>query len=167
MELRSLPILQHAPGGTRIPLPQIVSMDFRIIRIDEPEYAAVYDLRERVLRQPLGQSLRNDDLSGEGDELILAAYEADTLQACLMLRPLGNGEVKLRQMAVDPALQGQGVGAALVRTAESLARERGLRRIVLNARDYALGFYERLGYSTEGPGFEEVGIPHHFMHKSL
>jgi ribosomal protein S18 acetylase RimI-like enzyme len=142
-------------------------MEIRLITTSDPEYKAVFDLRERVLRKPLGQSLYNDDLRGEPDELILTAYDGVVLVGCLMLRPLADGEIKLRQMAVAPETQGRGVGAELVRAAEELVRKRGFNRMVLNARNYALGFYERLGYSVEGQGFEEVGIPHHFMCKSL
>ncbi len=146
---------------------EIDSMEIRLIPINAEEYRSVFDLRERVLRQPLGQSLHNDDLSGEVHELTLAALEDGQVQGCVMLRPLPDGELKLRQMAVAPELQGRGVGAQLVTAAEELGRERGFCKMTLHARDTAIGFYERLGYDIEGQQFEEVGIPHHKMFKQL
>ncbi len=57
-------------------------------------------------------------------------------------------------IAVDPRLQGAGVGRALMEYAESAARERGVPRMVLTvscANDRAIRFYENLGWnrSTE------------------
>lgn len=142
-------------------------MEIRLIPITAAEYSSVFDLRERVLRQPLGQSLHNDDLSGEVHEFTLAAVDGQRVEGCVMLRPLPDGELKLRQMAVSPGLQGRGIGAQLVGAAEALGRERGFCKITLHARNTAIGFYERLGYRVEGSEFEEVGIPHHYMFKQL
>lgn len=83
------------------------------------------------------------------------------------MTPLGDGVVKLRQMAVDPALHRSGVGAALVRRLEADARSRGVRQVVMNARLTAVPFYAALGYAEEGPLFEEVGVPHRRMVKAL
>ena len=68
-------------------------------------------------------------------------------------------------MAVTPSCQGQGIGATLVRALEGKARELGLSRIVLNAREVAFPFYERLGYEYTSDFFDEVGVPHRAMAK--
>lgn len=135
-------------------------MDIRKVTLNDPLYPQVWNLREEVLRKPLGQSLRNDDMSNEGNEIILAGLEEGTVQGCVMLRPLSNGWVKLRQMAVAPERQGSGLGRQLVEAAERCAWEQGFKGIELNARLYAAGFYSRLGYVQEGAEFSEVGIPH-------
>ncbi len=142
-------------------------MEIRLVGTGTPEYAAILELREQVLRRPLGLSLHQEDLSAEKDEYTLAAFEGPELMGCLMLRPLAGGELKLRQMAVYPEFQGRKVGSALVSAAEDFAREKGFGRISLHARDYAIPFYENCAYKIEGAGFEEVGIPHHFMYKIL
>ena len=41
------------------------------------------------------------------------------------------------------------------------------KKIVLNARKTAVGFYEKLGYERKGDMFTEVGIAHFKMHKYL
>ena len=71
----------------------------------------------------------------------------------------------MRQLAVAAELQGQGIGTALVEFAEALAREIGYRRMILHARETAVPFYEKQGYSIIGEGFEEVTIPHWAMEK--
>lgn len=52
-------------------------------------------------------------------------------------------------LAVDPAVQRQGLGAALVGAAERWLRDRGVRKIQLMVRETnrgVLDFYHRLGY---------------------
>ena len=55
-------------------------------------------------------------------------------------------------LGVAPEAQRQGVGRALMRHAESRARELGLNRVrldVRNANPNGIRFYEALGYSPE------------------
>ncbi|AVH97932.1 acetyltransferase [Streptomyces cinereoruber] len=73
----------------------------------------------------------------------------------------------LGRLAVAKAARGLGVGAALVRGIEDVARERGLTAVDLHAQTHALGFYERLGYEAYGPEFPDAGIPHRAMRKAL
>jgi predicted GNAT family N-acyltransferase len=37
----------------------------------------------------------------------------------------------------------------------------------LGAQTHAMGFYERLGYQAYGPVFDDAGIPHRSMRRSL
>jgi N-acetylglutamate synthase-like GNAT family acetyltransferase len=132
-----------------------------------PLYRQVWDLREAVLRRPLGLSLRNEDLSmDEADTIFVALQDDARVAGCVMMHPLpGHKRVKLRAMAVYPDLQGSGLGRLLVQAAEAWAWQQGFETIVLHARKAALGFYERLGYEVLGAEFTEVGIPHRLMQK--
>ncbi|MEX0171614.1 GNAT family N-acetyltransferase [Streptomyces sp. LMG1-1-1.1] len=73
----------------------------------------------------------------------------------------------LGRLAVAKAARGLGVGAALVRAVEDVARERGLTAVDLHAQTHAMGFYERLGYEAYGPEFPDAGMPHRAMRKAL
>ncbi|MER5477900.1 GNAT family N-acetyltransferase [Streptomyces sp. NPDC002734] len=73
----------------------------------------------------------------------------------------------LGRLAVLPEARGLGVGVALVRGIEDAARERGLGVVDLGAQVHALGFYERLGYQAYGPVFDDAGIPHRSMRRTL
>jgi ribosomal protein S18 acetylase RimI-like enzyme len=60
--------------------------------------------------------------------------------------------VKLARMAVDRQLQGQGVGQHLIRTAIALVQNHvatriGCRLLVTDAKQGAVGFYERMGFT--------------------
>ncbi|MEN9510820.1 MAG: hypothetical protein RLZZ370_639 [Bacteroidota bacterium] len=127
-------------------------------------------LRDRILRQPLGLSYEPEALRAEHEDLHLGLHSGNALYAVLLLRkahPEDETVLKMRQVAVDEAFQGQGYGRMLVAFATSLAREKGCTRIELHARAQAVPFYEKLGYVAEGDWFEEVGIPHLFMFKEI
>lgn len=75
-------------------------------------------------------------------------------------RPLGEGEAKIERVAVLRDLRGRGIGRALMeRTIGDLARS-GLARIVVHAQRHAETFYASLGFVTHGGVFDEAGIPH-------
>lgn len=73
----------------------------------------------------------------------------------------------LGRLAVTREARGRGIGAALVRALEDAARARGLSAMDLHAQSHALRFYERLGYTAYGPEFEEAGISHQAVRRSL
>lgn len=133
---------------------------FKTITPGDKEYADVFNLREEILRKPLGLSLHNEDLSNEVNDYILVAEEDDTIVACLVLTPHNKQTVQLRQMAVAEHMQGKNIGRQLVDYAEQFAWDKGYTHIMLHARMVAKGFYEKLGYRQQGGIFTEVNIPH-------
>lgn len=140
----------------------------RILEAEETGLARqVWQLREDLLRKPLGLSLLDEDLSEEAEDItFFASTDSGAVLGCLMLRPLSTCVLKLRQMAVSENAQGQGIGRKLVETAEAYALAKGFYIISLHARQHAIPFYERLGYEAEGATFIEVGIPHRLMKKT-
>ena len=131
------------------------------------EYEETVALRDEVLRKPLGLSYDPAELAGEKDSFHLALRKGAVLVACLVLKPLDERCIKMRQLAVRESSQGKGVGRELVNYAESFLKGRGFAEIVLHARETARGFYEKLGYEAEAGSFTEVGLPHVFMRKML
>lgn len=83
-------------------------------------------------------------------------------------RVLGDGpSVRLGRMAVARERRGDGLGAALLAAAHALAADRGAREVAIHAQLSALGFWERAGYVADGPEFEEAGIAHIAMRRTL
>ncbi|WP_276132936.1 GNAT family N-acetyltransferase [Polluticoccus soli] len=132
------------------------------------DYQKVYELREEVLRKPIGLSLKDEDLSGDDLDKIIIAESGSELLGCVMIHPTHETTVlKLRQMAVQPSQQRKGIGQLLISVAENECRSAGATRIILHARIEAEGFYKKLGYATVSDIFNEVGIPHVVMEKPL
>lgn len=137
------------------------------IHILDPQYKDVYDLREAILRKPIGLSLKDEDLSADAEDIILAAERDKKIIACVMLQNYDEQILKLRQMAVAPEVQRKGIGHMLVKVAEDFAKANNIKRIVLHARVVSKGFYLKMNYTPSGEVFEEVGIPHILMEKDL
>ena len=132
------------------------------------EWDAYYDLRFRVLRKPLGQpvgSERNDgDLTGEH----FALYANGFLKAIarLDLNDATTGQVRF--VAVETESQGKGYGKAIMQATEDRAREKGLSKMVLHARDYAVDFYLKQDYVLVEKSHLLFGVlQHYLMEKKL
>ena len=93
----------------------------------------------------------------------LAVDDDGTPIGCARLLPDGH----VGRMAVLPAWRGRGVGRALLAAILRAAQERGHRTLMLSAQTHAAGFYARAGFAVVGEEYEEAGIPHVAMRKSL
>jgi GNAT superfamily N-acetyltransferase len=144
-----------------------MTLEIREVPFGSVEYRSACELRDAVLRRPLGLKLSAEDVAGEAEQVHLLAFDETGVIGCLLLVPGEDGSIKMRQVAVAERAQRRGVGSALMARAEALARERGFRVMTLHARRGAVPFYERAGYRVEGPEFVEVTIPHSKMVKVL
>lgn len=137
------------------------------IRHGTGAYDEAVALRDEVLRKPLGLRFFREELAGESDSFHLAYRKDGKIVGCLVLRPLDERRVRMRQFAVAAEFQGKGVGRALVDFSEAFARDRGFVEVVLHAREAAVGFYGKMGYEVVGERFTEVTLPHFPMRKIL
>ena len=142
-------------------------MGLKQIDYGSAEYNQMVQLRDQMLRKPLGLQFTPEELIEEKNELLIASFDEDEILGCCMLKPLDSETVRLRQMAVKDELQLKGIGASIIAFAENLAKDKGYSRIIMHARDSAIGFYEKFGYEIKGEKFIEVNIPHHIMEKEL
>lgn len=144
-----------------------MSIELRLIDYKSEWYGAVLELRDQILRRPLGLILNDEDVYDDRNQYIVIGIKENVLVACVMLKILDIHTIKFRQMAVSNGMQGSGVGSMLMRFAENFCQLNEYKRIELHARKSAKGFYSRLGYLVIGEEFEEVGIPHVKMIKEL
>ena len=142
-------------------------MALKIIDHGTAEYKQMVKMRDDILRKPLGLGFTEEELESEKDNMLIAAFEDERMLACCMLVEELPGTIRLRQMAVLNALQGKGIGRALMNFAENLARDRGYKIMRMHARANAIGFYEKVGYKVKGDQFMEITIPHYVMEKEL
>ncbi len=132
-----------------------------------PEYLQMVQLRDQVLRRPLGLSFSHDELLKEKDDILIVCVDDGDLLGCCILTKIDNHTMRIRQMAVPDKLHGKGIGASIMSFAETLAKDKGFRTMTMHARDTAIGFYEKFGYKIKGQQFREVNLPHHIMEKKL
>lgn len=141
--------------------------EFTFIHPGHALYEGELELRFRVLREPLGYTRAQVAFPFEAGSLHLVAHQGSTVRGCVLFNPEDAHGGRLFQMAVAPDLQGQGLGARLVRALEAELVRRGFTHVHLHARANVIPFYERLGYAVYGEPYTEVGIPHRNMRKTL
>ncbi len=108
------------------------------------------------------------ELDGEDDACIhfLAVDDQGTAVGTARLRIAGH-KAKAQRVAVRRAHRGRGIGAALMRAVEGEARRNGAATVTLSSQVHAIPFYERIGYVARGDVYDDAGIPHRDMTKSL
>lgn len=124
------------------------------------DYRSVLDWRERILRRPLGLVLTENDTAGEDSQRHFVLRDGDLILAGVIAVSCDAGTVRLRQMWVREDRAGTGLGRFLLEGVARIFRAEGLLRINLHARVAVRGFYQKCGYTADGPEFDEIGIPH-------
>lgn len=133
-------------------------------RVLDPTDPATTGLRNAVLRAPLGLVYTDADRAAEVGQRAYGLFEGETAVACALVRDHPDGTSQVRQVAVLPDRQGEGLGAAIMALVE---RENPGRPLWLNARATVVPFYECLGWTVEGEPFQEIGLEHRRMRKPL
>ena len=87
--------------------------------------------------------------------------------AAARLREVGDATGKVERVAVVEDRRGDGWGRAIMEELEATAAERDLSTLTMHAQTPVEEFYRSLDYETTSDVFEEAGIPHVEMEKSL
>ncbi|MFC6062031.1 GNAT family N-acetyltransferase [Streptomyces ochraceiscleroticus] len=143
------------------------------IRTTTVPRAEIFDLRRSVLRPGLPAEAAVYPEDADPGVFHMAAYDGDALAACATFFPdpvPGEEAVpayRFRGMASSPEARGRGFGAAVLRAGIEEAARRGAQLVWCNGRVSARGFYERMGFTTDGETFEIVpsGAHHRFVFK--
>ena len=115
-----------------------------------------------IVGQDVPEDLEVDGLDGECTH-VLAVREGRPVGTA-RLRPVQGGG-KVERVAVLASARGLGIGRQLMDALHAEATRQGLPRLVLNAQEAVIGFYDDLGYVPVGGRFMEAGIPHQKMVK--
>ena len=137
------------------------------IAADPAERADALAVRERVFvdEQGVARDLERD--GHDADAVHFVAYADGEAVGAARLRRVGERTGKVERVAVCADRRGEGWGRRLMAAVEAAAADRGLTELTMHAQSDVVEFYRRLGYETEGEEFEEAGILHHTMRKTL
>ena len=128
-----------------------------------------YDLfRWKILRKPIGKDISSLKDKCEESAYHLIGIKDKKIIACGRLHFTNKDEAQIRYMAVSKNLQGVGIGKQILDLLEKNAKENNAKRIILNARDHAIGFYKISGYKSDKKyNGSDTGIPHTTMKKNI
>ena len=125
-------------------------MPFKIIQPKtEDEFKAYFKLRWKLLRAPW-----NQPEGSEIDEIekqcfhLMAVNESGNIIGVARLQFISETEAQIRYMAVARSHERQGVGRELINALEKHAVTTEHSMIVLDAREPAVGFYQKSGYQV-------------------
>lgn len=131
------------------------------------ERTHAFDVRYTVFveEQGVDEALEYDD--HDETAIHFVAYDGTEPIGAARLREPEDGVGKVERVAVLEPRREEGVGSALMATLEQRAVAEGITALKLHSQTRAADFYRELGYERRGPEFEEAGIPHVEMRKSL
>jgi N-acetylglutamate synthase-like GNAT family acetyltransferase len=143
-----------------------------IVRIPatSQEWEQYYNLRFTVLREPWGQLKGSEVLKDEdeADHAMIVESETNEIVGVARMQTNTPTQGQVRCVAVSPNVQGKGVGKLLMKYLEDVAKEKGIKEIVLDARENAVKFYQSIGYVIFEDSYLLFGeIQHYKMRKDL
>ena len=132
------------------------------------EWDDYYDLRYRVLREPLGKERGSEHNEGDETGIHFALFNGEKILGIARLDKVDDSTCQVRFVAVETNTQGSGLGKKIMTEVENTAKNIGYEKMVLHARDYALPFYEKLDYELIGASYKLFDVLQHYeMHKNL
>jgi predicted GNAT family N-acyltransferase len=127
------------------------------------EFKHYYHLRWQLLRAPWNQAEGSevDDIEDQCFHL-MAVDKNDEVVAVARLQFNSKTEAQIRYMAVARAYEKHGIGRVMIKTMEEHASYSHCQKIVLDAREPAIGFYQKLGYEVVKKSYLLFGEIQHF-----
>ena len=116
-------------------------------------YQEMLLLRTNVLRNGL-LPYTIEQLESEKNDVHIGLYliESAVMIGCCLIRKIGQWS-QMRQVAIDPSVQGKGYGSTLISYFENQSRSQGLFQLFIEARESAIPFYIKHGYQVSSTTF--------------
>ncbi len=130
------------------------------------EWEKYYQLRYDVLRKPWNQKWSSTRDEWEDISIhFLVLDETERAVGTGRLQLNSDREGQIRSMAVHEKFQRKGIGNLLIHKLEEEALLRGLKSIILDAREPALTFYLKNNYVVIEDSYLLFGVIRHFRMK--
>jgi predicted GNAT family N-acyltransferase len=139
---------------------------FKTVPHSSSDWRAAVNLREEVLRKPLGEQFTAEELEAEKNHIHIIGLINEELVATAVLVP-EESKLKMQRVAVSDQYRNLEIGSQMMKFCESYATSIGVNILYCHARDSAVNFYLKNGYNSVGDYFDEDGIPHLKMYKSF
>ena len=110
------------------------------------ELDSYYNLRYELLRKPWNQPKGSEKDELEDKSFHMAAFDQDKIVGVGRLHKNTDEEGQIRLVAVHEDYRNNGIGKAIMNKLHQKAKELKLKKIMLNARKNAIGFYKKLEY---------------------
>lgn len=123
----------------------------KVIRATETwQQAGAYYVRIQAMARQHNITLREEfDGHDTPDTKYIVLLDDEFPVATCRLYAVEEESVMIGRVVVLPEYRKQGLGSLVVQEAEKWIKEMGYKKAVLESRDVAVGFYEKLGYCAD------------------
>jgi len=135
-----------------------------MLSIEQIRPELTWRLRRDVLYP--GQKMFEMEMEEDADGMHFGAFKDNKLVGVVSLFQKGT-DFQFRKLAVDPAVQGTGIGNNLLAYITKHAQDQGGTRIWCNARVSAIGFYFKAGFVQTGELFSRNDVDYEILEKRL
>lgn len=136
--------------------------DHQHIHIEQVRPEVTWVMRQRAMYP--GKKWQEMQMPEDDEGTHFGAFLPNKLAGVVSLFNKGD-DFQFRKLAVDPELQRQGIGSAILEYVTQYAIANGAHRLWCNVRVDAIPFYERLGYTQTGEHFTKGGIDYVIMER--
>jgi len=132
------------------------------------EFEKYFELRYNILRKPWNEPKGSERDDQEDASFHASAILNDEIIGACRLQFIDLQTAQIRYMCTQIEYQGKGVGKKLVDYVEDYAISKNVKKIILHARENAVEFYIKCGYTTISTSYLLFGsIQHFLMEKQL
>lgn len=123
-------------------------------------------IRDEVFVKEQGFKDEFDEIDSYATTLVF--YDEDKpIGVCRYFKDKAEGEYHIGRVAIIKSYRGKGLGAVIMKTAESEIKTEGGTISLISAQLQARGFYEKQGYTAYGDTYFEEHCEHIQMRKFL
>lgn len=142
------------------------------LRFREGDFAGAREVRTRVFVEEQGFQDEFDVIDESPDTIHVTLYVDGKIAGCSRVFPDGDhpekrGRWMFGRLSILPEMRQRGLGSALLRESERIARSAGAIEMHLHAQCRVAAFYERAGYHSYGSPELDEHVEHIWMKKTL
>ena len=133
----------------------------------DKEFSVIQAIRKSVFQEEQGVDPDLDfDGEDETSQQLIASLNGEYVGTA-RVRYLDDKTAKIERLAVLPVGRGYGIGKKIMEKAMEVIASKNIPEVVIHAQEYIKGLHQQLGFQEEGEVFEEAGIRHVTMRKTL
>ncbi|MDE6862958.1 MAG: GNAT family N-acetyltransferase [Eubacterium sp.] len=123
------------------------------------EFEIVKAIRTCVFTSEQGADADNEFDEYDKTSLFALLYEGDKPVGTARIAETAAG-IKIGRIAILKECRGKGYGADIVKAVTQRAFDMGADKVLVDAQNYAVPFYEKLGFKVIGAEIIDRGLPH-------
>lgn len=131
----------------------------KFITFQDNEFKKVKFIRTSVFTEEQGADAQSEFDSFDSTADFALLYENENAVAAARVVVTDKG-CKIGRIAVLKEYRGKGYGAVIVRAVTEKAFEKGSDIVYVDAQNYAVPFYEKIGFQVIGKEIIDRGLPH-------